>query len=90
MKNKTEKSGGTGRLSSGRSKYNLSLYILIPFIFMGMSVLSGIIAFQLSKSYTLSEDFVLWSLIGVGLAFFVRSRNNGALAGTDAEVCKRS
>jgi len=69
MKNKTEKSGGTGRLFSSKSKYNLSLYILIPFIFMGMSVLSGIIAFQLSKSYTLSEDFVLWSLIGVGLAF---------------------
>ena len=69
MKNKSEKSGETGGLFSSKSRYNLSLYILIPFIFMGMSVLSGIIAFQFSKSpYKLSGDFILWGVIGVALA----------------------
>jgi len=67
MKNNSEESGKTGRLFNTKSRYNLSLYILIPFIFMGMSVLSGIIAFQFSKShYELSGNFILWGVIGVG------------------------
>ena len=68
MKNKSEESGGkAGGLFGGKSRYNLSLYILIPFIFMGMSVLSGIIAFQFSKSPAPS-GFMLWVIIGVGIA----------------------
>jgi transcriptional regulator with GAF, ATPase, and Fis domain len=38
-------------LFATKSRYNISLYILIPVIFTGLSVLSGIIAFQYSKYY---------------------------------------
>ena len=39
------------KLFATKSRYNISLYILIPVIITGLSVFSGIIAFQYSKYY---------------------------------------
>ncbi len=53
-----------------KRKYNVSLYILIPIIFSGMSVLTGIIAFQFSKFYPegikLSGEVALWAAVIIG------------------------
>ncbi|MEA1935966.1 MAG: sigma-54 dependent transcriptional regulator [Thermodesulfobacteriota bacterium] len=56
-----------------KHRYNVSLYILIPIIFSGMSVLTGIIAFQFSKSYPegikLSGEVALWAVVIIGITF---------------------
>ena len=56
-----------------RSRYNLSLYILIPAIFSGMSILTGIIAFQFSRYYAkgvkLSGEIALWVIVIIGVTF---------------------
>ena len=58
-----EHRSGKSRLS-GKTRYNLSLYILVPIIFSGMSVLTGIIVYQFTKSSApgikLSDDVTLW------------------------------
>lgn len=50
-----------------KHRYDVSLYILIPIIFSGMSVLTGIIAFQFSKHYPqgvkLSGDIAVWAAV---------------------------
>ena len=51
---------GLKTILGSQSRYNLSLYILVPFIFSGMSVLTGIIAFQLSKY--LRDGKVSWEI----------------------------
>ncbi len=63
------------KLSVDKSRYNLSLYILIPFIFCGMSVLTGIIAVQFSRSFyvkgiELSWEVTLGALAVIVLVFF--------------------
>jgi transcriptional regulator with GAF, ATPase, and Fis domain len=57
-----------------KHRYNVSLYILIPIIFSGMSVLTGIIAFQFSKHYPkgvklLSGEIVVWVAVVIGVTF---------------------
>ena len=60
-------------LFSGKSKYNLSLYILVPVIFTGLSVLSVIIAFQYSKYHvkgiTPSWEITTWLVVIIVLTF---------------------
>lgn len=67
----TEKS--SDRLFSGKSRYNLSLYILIPVIFSGMSVLTGLIVYQFGKSSLRgirpSEDVTVWFLLILCVTF---------------------
>jgi len=54
-------------------RYNISLYILIPIIFSGMSILTGIIAFQFSKFYPkgtkLSGEVAVWAAVVIGVTF---------------------
>ena len=57
-----------------KHRYNISLYILIPIIFSGMSVLTGIIAFQFSKHYPkgvklLSGEIAVWVAVVIGVTF---------------------
>ncbi|MBN2568957.1 MAG: sigma-54-dependent Fis family transcriptional regulator [Deltaproteobacteria bacterium] len=56
-----------------KQRYNVSLYILIPVIFSGMSILTGIIAFQLSKYYPrgvqISGDIALWAAVIIVVTF---------------------
>jgi transcriptional regulator with GAF, ATPase, and Fis domain len=57
-----------------KHRYNVSLYILIPIIFSGMSVLTGIIAFQFSKYYPkggklLSGEIAVWAVVVIGVTF---------------------
>ncbi len=60
-------------LFSGKSKYNLSLYILVPLIFTGLSVLSVIIAFRYSKYHvkgiTPSWEITTWLVVIIVLTF---------------------
>ncbi len=60
-------------LFSGKLKYNLSLYILVPFIFTGLSVLSVIIAFQYSKYHvrgiTPSWEITTWLVVIIVATF---------------------
>lgn len=56
---------------SGKTRYNLSLYILVPIIFSGMSVLTGVIVYQFTKSYARgvkpSDDVAIWfSVVVIG------------------------
>jgi hypothetical protein len=53
-----------------RSRYHISLYIIIPFIFAGFSVFSALIAFRLTK-YRLAEGldpaaWVFWFILVIG------------------------
>ena len=55
----------------GKARYNLSLYVLVPIIFSGMSVLTGVIVYQFTKSYARgvkpSDDLTIWfSVIIIG------------------------
>ena len=60
-------------LFSGKLKYNVSLYILVPVIFTGLSVLSVIIAFQYSKYHvkgiTPSWEITTWLVVIIVLTF---------------------
>ncbi len=64
---------GIINLFSGKSKYNVSLYILVPVIFTGLSVLSVIIALQYSKYHvkgiTPSWEITTWLVVIIVLTF---------------------
>ena len=58
-----------------QSRFYISLYIIIPFIITGLTILAGIISFRLTK-YNLGEGAdpaqpVFWFIIGVGILTFV-------------------
>ena len=64
---------GIKYLLAGRSRYNLSLYFLIPVIFTGLSVLSVVVAFQYSK-YTVKGvkaplEVTAWLILVIMLTF---------------------
>jgi transcriptional regulator with GAF, ATPase, and Fis domain len=57
-----------------RSRYHISLYIIIPFIFAGFSVFSALIAFRLTK-YRLAEGldpaaWIFWFIVLIGALSF--------------------
>jgi transcriptional regulator with GAF, ATPase, and Fis domain len=56
-------------------RYHLSLYILVPFIFAGISTLSAIGAYWIGLGLARSETEVLWPIrlwaIGIGMATFL-------------------
>ena len=58
-----------------QSRFYISLYIIIPFIITGLTILAGIISFRLTK-YNLGQGAdpaqpVFWFIIGVGILTFV-------------------
>jgi len=59
---------------SGKSQYNLSLFILVPFIISGMAVLAALIIFQFTKSYARGarppEEITLWFIVIIVATFF--------------------
>jgi len=61
------------KLFATKSRYNISLYILIPIIFTGLSVLSGIITFQYSKYYIKgvkpAGEGTLWLVVIIAATF---------------------
>jgi transcriptional regulator with GAF, ATPase, and Fis domain len=58
-----------------KSRYHVSLYILVPFIFTGISILSAIGAYWISLGLAQSETEALWPIrlwgIGIGTATFL-------------------
>ena len=57
-------------------RYNVSLYIIVPFIFAGLASLSAIVAFQLTQYYVKkgidsSLAILLWVLIAAAIAFLI-------------------
>jgi transcriptional regulator with GAF, ATPase, and Fis domain len=64
---------GMKYLSGGKSRYNLSLYILIPVIFTGLSILSVVIAFRYSR-YSMKGmeppvEITAWLVLIIALTF---------------------
>jgi hypothetical protein len=52
------------------SRFHISLYIIVPFIFAGFSIFSALIAFRITK-YSLAQGadpaaWVFWSIIVIG------------------------
>lgn len=64
---------GIKHLFGVKSRYNLSLYILIPFIFTGLSVLSVVIAFRYSnysvKGIEPPVEITAWLVVIIALTF---------------------
>ena len=57
-------------------RYNISLYIIVPFIFAGLASLSAIVAFQITQYYVKkgidsSLAILLWVLIAAAIAFLI-------------------
>lgn len=57
-------------------RYNVSLYIIVPFIFAGLASLSAIIAFQITQYYVKkgidsSLAILFWVLIAAAIAFII-------------------